>query len=939
MNGSLKRATAASLNLAITASLLCAGLPTPIVSAFVEAEAVPANQNQIELVALTAESTGEGVRIEWRQLFDHGNLGFNLYRSVNNSWSKLNREIIPGGVFQPTAEGLTPRLQSLAFVDPQGDAGSTYLLESVSTSGEIRVTTTQAVGIKRKHANILEGATITEDSGQTTYLPANEARSSTPDISAQWPIAGQAALKIGIKREGWFRVTHEQMLASGFNPAVSARNLRLLVDGSEVPIHTSRANGTFGTGDYFEFFGRGLDTATSDTRTYYLIAGTEPGKRVIGDLHTTRNVSQPTVLNTFLHDLNFSETRLFPFLFRFLYGPSSEAGTIAADIPVPKTGTAAATARPRGSSKKRRKIRAKKSPRRFNHAVVSTQSPSSFINTVERKDRLVHFVSVLNGDAENYFGRVISGSGPVTLTLDTPHPQVSANSPARIQIALQGVGSVPHQVDVRFNNVLLGTLSFFGLAHPVQNFDLPVSLLQNGANSLTFTSVISTTSIVDYVRLTYPRALRANNNQLRLNLRPTQSARVEGFSVPGLKLLDVSDPSNVRISAPIVEASENGYAAKIPATATAGKSRLLHLIPENHFESPATLSLNQPSSLNLASNGTDLLIIAHKSLLATASPLVTLRQGQGMSVTLVDVEDVYDEFDFGSHGPFALRRFLSRARTTWTKPPTYVLLLGDSSHDPRNYEGKGDFDLVPTKLVDATYNETSSDDWLSDFNDEGLPEIATGRIPARTPAEANLMISKIVNFSPSNVPQSALLVADDPTGYYFNFEQANDEVQALLPSSMTVQRINRRTDSNARANVISHFNAGQSLVNYTGHGNVDTWSNLINASDAMVLTNGNKLPFVMVMDCLNGYFQDPTLAGLAEAFLKAPNGGAVAAFASSGLTLPDGPHAMATQLYILLYSSPSLSIGEAARMAKAHTTDIDVRRTWILFGDPCMKIR
>jgi hypothetical protein len=93
------------------------------------------------------------------------------------------------------------------------------------------------------------------------------------------------------------------------------------------------------------------------------------------------------------------------------------------------------------------------------------------------------------------------------------------------------------------------------------------------------------------------------------------------------------------------------------------------------------------------------------------------------------------------------------------------------------------------------------------------------------------------------------------------------------------------------------------------------------------------------MDCLNGYFQDPVLQGLAETLMKAPNGGAVAAFASSGLTVPDGQHAMATQLYTLLYGSQSIPLGDAVKTAKAATTDIDVRRTWILFGDPSMKIR
>ena len=210
----------------------------------------------------------------------------------------------------------------------------------------------------------------------------------------------------------------------------------------------------------------------------------------------------------------------------------------------------------------------------------------------------------------------------------------------------------------------------------------------------------------------------------------------------------------------------------------------------------------------------------------------------------------------------------------------------------------------------------------------------------RTAAEASLVISKIVNFVPVT-PESAMLVADDPTGYYFNFEEANDDVQSLLPPAVAVQRVNVRTDPNAESNVLAGFTQGRALVNYTGHGNVDVWasSSIFTATDAFALTNGSKLSFVVVMDCLNGYYHDPNLLSLSEALLKAPNGGAVAAFASSGLTFPDGQHEMSQRLYTLIYGGPAIALGDAIKDAKGHTNDIDVRRTWIYFGDPSLKIR
>ena len=107
----------------------------------------------------------------------------------------------------------------------------------------------------------------------------------------------------------------------------------------------------------------------------------------------------------------------------------------------------------------------------------------------------------------------------------------------------------------------------------------------------------------------------------------------------------------------------------------------------------------------------------------------------------------------------------------------------------------------------------------------------------------------------------------------------------------------------------------------------------------MGLTNGNKLPLVIVMDCLNGYFVAPAIDCISESLMKAPNGGAVATFSSSGLTIPTGQHEMGQRLFQLLYGGQPITLGDATRHAKAATTDVDVRRTWILFGDPTMKIR
>jgi hypothetical protein len=92
------------------------------------------------------------------------------------------------------------------------------------------------------------------------------------------------------------------------------------------------------------------------------------------------------------------------------------------------------------------------------------------------------------------------------------------------------------------------------------------------------------------------------------------------------------------------------------------------------------------------------------------------------------------------------------------------------------------------------------------------------------------------------------------------------------------------------------------------------------------------------MTCLNGYFDDPVLGSLAESLLKA-TGGAAAVWASGAQTEPAPQEALNEGLYRLLFSDGSITVGEAAARAKRAVTNADVRRSWILFGDPAMKLK
>jgi hypothetical protein len=369
-------------------------------------------------------------------------------------------------------------------------------------------------------------------------------------------------------------------------------------------------------------------------------------------------------------------------------------------------------------------------------------------------------------------------------------------------------------------------------------------------------------------------------------------------------------------------------------------------IDSSRLLAPGELTASTPSSwsdTNGNSNGAkgpgDFYIVSNRAFISAAGALKSVRDNEGTDTRIVDVDDLYDEFNFGIRSPEAIRSFFQLA-AGWKRAPSAFMLLGDASVDPRNYSGLGTFDYVPTKLVPTTLLKTASDDWFTDFNNDGIADIPIGRIPVRTAAEASLVLGKIASRGTpgGSWARSALFVNDVPTDY--DFAGVATSLAQLLPAGVTSQMINFATSSNPHVDVVNAMNNGNLLTTYVGHASVEIWAeNVFSSTDASALTNGSKLPVVLAMNCLNGFFHDVLTESLAEALLKAPNGGAVAVWASSALTQPDQQATMAREVFRQLFRPENLTLGQAVARAKVVATDPDVRKSWILFGDPMMKLR
>jgi hypothetical protein len=829
---------------------------------------IGAQPSATRLDQVAATGYDGGVFLQWQTGLESDNLGFNVYRDEGGKRELVNPQLVAGSALVADATLLTGR--SYSWWDKSPGKGAAYWLEDIDLNGRstwhgpfYAKQVSGAPPARSQAASLSEIAThIATTSSRAVEQVAAPARATTEQAVLQTELAGQAAVKLGIQHEGWYRLTQRELVAAGLDANVDPRFLRLFVEGREQPINVATGkDGRFDESAAIEFYGTGLDTPATDTRVYWLVADKTQGLRI---------------------------------------NPVKGDGIRNPD--------------------------------------------TSFPFTVERKDRTIYFSGLRNGDKENFFGAVITQAS-IDQTINVSHLDTTASGDARLEVTLQGVTLLTHLVRLRLNGTDVGQVLFNAQAEGATTLDIPLSLVKEGTNVVTLMAQNgpSDVSLADSIRLTYPHTYKADNDALRLMAQGNRMIRIDGFTSAAIRVVDITEPDSPHELVGQVEALKSGYAVSFAAS-EAGTRTVLAFADEQ-VKHPASIAANSPSKWRHSAQAADLLIVARRAFFSSLEPLKIARQMQGFKVALVDVEDIYDEFSFGEKTPQAVKDFFAYTRTMWKLAPRYVLLAGDASFDQRNYLGAGDFDLVPTKLVDTDFMETASDDWFADFRGDGLAEMATGRLPVRTAAEAAMMVAKILSYDHSTPTEGLLLVADSNDVY--DFEAACSRLRGLVPPALRVEEIDRgRLDPvTAKNRLIESLNRGQKIVNYIGHGNVNQWrGDLLTSSDAISLTGAEQATVFVMMTCLNGYFHDPALDSLAESLMKVEKGGAVAVWASTGMALPDEQVAMNQQLYRLLLTASGpdakpMTLGEAMLTAKASVSAIDIRRSWILFGDPTTRLR
>jgi uncharacterized membrane protein YgcG len=391
---------------------------------------------------------------------------------------------------------------------------------------------------------------------------------------------------------------------------------------------------------------------------------------------------------------------------------------------------------------------------------------------------------------------------------------------------------------------------------------------------------------------------------------------------------------------------------------------------------PETIVAEQPSQLFDSANGSDYILITHRDIgwdgngdpHSWLSDLVAHRQDQGYRVYVADIQDIYDEFSYGIKSPQALKDFLAYAYGSWTPPaPQFVLLVGDSSFDPKdNFNETDTTAYLPTYLIYTDYKgETVTDQWFVTISgDDAIADMHIGRLPVVDADQAAAMAEKIIAYETAVNPQTwtsdLLLVADnrrpgDLYAYEAVFETMNDAVADLLPAAMADPFKAYLNDYSTTVflteDIIDALNDGMLMVNFSGHGATGVWADehIFDTDDVPALTNTDRLAFFVSMSCETGFFAYPEASpwsplSLAEALLRS-DAGAVAALMPTGMTTTEGQQILDTALVEAIFTKDIRTLGPAIAEAKqtllanGNAYFEQISDTFLLFGDPATELK
>ncbi|WKN32728.1 C25 family cysteine peptidase [Porifericola rhodea] len=703
-----------------------------------------------------------------------------------------------------------------------------------------------------------------------TLLPKAQAQR----FGNEWINYTQTYYKISVAEDGIYRVSYQDLLEAGFPvDNVDPRRIQLYFRGQEQAVHLEgQQDASFDTDDFLLFYGQKND-GSGDKELYV------PEEAQTNPYHSLYSDSTAYFLTWSLAAVNGK--RMSTFSENNIGGIPAEQFHWNEELMVLS-----------------------------NEFSMGRQYPIGSLSGV-----IAHLSTYDYG--EGWTGPRIKQGESVDYSLATPDPYTAGDAP-QLEMVLAGRNNQQHNVTIQVGSSVstlrtLTTAEFSYYDHTlifenlnwsdISGGQLIVRLTVNGVNGKADNVSLS------YLKIRYPQQTSTQSETTKeFNLVAKASAKsyVELANAPANPyLLDITDEYNaIKIGYNLIG---NRAAAIIPNTNVARKIIL------GSVKAIPSLQKANFQKVNPAAN---FLMISHALLRAPggnySDPVKSYQEyrasaaGGGYTTLLMDINDLYNQFNYGEVSPLAIRHFADYMLNKGN--PEYLLIIGKGLTPNYNYHRKDPEsttlrDLVPTGGMPGSDVVLTSGLAGSDGYNSAIP---TGRINAQTAAEVAAYLDKVKESEGRNLSQDyqasqsrdALwkkhlvhLSGGVNLAELTLFSRYVDELQTIAENDYLGGEVNVQSKQSNSAteliNIADEVNKGLSLITFFGHSSTtrsDIEIGYVSNSE-LGYNNKGKYPAILINGCNAGNIFSNALT-FGEDWIKTPDKGAlhVIAHSSEGIS-------------------------------------------------------
>lgn len=339
-------------------------------------------------------------------------------------------------------------------------------------------------------------------------------------------------------------------------------------------------------------------------------------------------------------------------------------------------------------------------------------------------------------------------------------------------------------------------------------------------------------------------------------------------------------------------------------------------LKQQAYETPnlsEIITVEGPSLLNTPA--ADYIIISASNYLPFADTLAKFHNiTHGLKTFTTSSARVFNEFGGGQPSPIAIRNYIQYLFQQATKnkinPPQYLLLWGMGNFDLKKVNHQFQIPAYESDASNSILSSYTSDDFFAIINendDINFPNaiqnlaLSVGRIPARTVAEADSVVRKIIQYQTGQNLGSwrnqLTWVADDGD-YNLHLQHAEEIINGLkwkqpkwnakklyLDLFPVVNSAGGNTYPLVNTALKQMMNNGSLLLNYTGHGNYTRLAEeaVITQDDIQQWDNADKLPLMITASCDFAPFDQPQLQPIGQDALLKNKKGIIGLVAASRL--------------------------------------------------------